>query len=153
MKNSIFVSLFLNILFLVFFSSNLIANEKVINASRANEKIKLKSEIKEIEITGFLIKVKYTSDIPESKELISWYVNTKLGILVLIPDKDGEGEKYFNQYEGKEVIVKGIGEVVKEKNDKGEKVTTTKLSKFVSIELRKGLRLGDRKGCIGKGGK
>ena len=152
MKNSIYVSLFLNILFLVFFSSNLIANEKVINASRANEKIKLKSEIKDIEITGILINVINKSDLPESKELSSWYVNTKLGVLVLIPVKDDEGEKDFSQYEGKEVIVKGMGEVVKVKNDKGEKVTITNLTKFVSIELRKGLRIGDRKGCRGKAG-
>ena len=147
MKNKICLNVLLVLFYVVSFNLSLFASEKENIETKPKEEIKTKPEIKVIELTGFLIKLKYKSDLPEGKELSSWYVNTKLGVLVLIPVKDGDGEKYFNQYEGKEVIVRGIGEVSNEKNDKGEKVKSTKLSKFVSIELKKGLRIGDRKGC------
>jgi hypothetical protein len=129
-------ALVLSLVFIVNYNKCSFAEENNIKVNRPKEDLNKKPEIKDLEVIGFLVKGKSKSSLPDKVEVNDWFVKTKTGSLVLVPIKNRDNDLYLQQFEGKEVIVKGKGTTITEKNEKGEDVEITKFTTFISIELK-----------------
>lgn len=112
------------------------AEEKLVIDSRPKEETKPKPEIIDIEISGTLLKKKAFGLLPSGKEENAWYIKNMMGVIVFIPNTINGTEVDFTQFENREVITKGKGVELLEKNEKGEEVKVTKFIKLISIELK-----------------